>query len=89
MRPLSLIINQYETMMAEFMQFVFSFFPFSLQTLQVFRLPALQREPVSYQYPPAKTVRFECKVNPLFSLVWYKDGQVLEAGKGRVKVSEK
>ncbi|CAL8107639.1 unnamed protein product [Orchesella dallaii] len=56
------------------------------RTIQVFQLPALQREPVSYQYPPAKTVRFECKVNPIFSLIWYKDGQVLEAGKGRVKV---
>lgn len=54
--------------------------------MQVFRLPALQVQPDSYQYPPAKTVRFECKVPPLFSLVWYKDGQLLETGKGRVKV---
>lgn len=57
-----------------------------LQTMQVFRLPALQVQPDSYQYPPAKTVRFECKVPPMFSLVWYKDGQLLETGKGRVKV---
>lgn len=59
----------------------------SAQSVQVFRLPALQIGPESYQYPAAKTVRFECKVPPLFSLVWYKNGQLLETGKGRVKVN--
>ena len=45
----------------------------------------LLKAPESQQFPPAKTVRFECRVRSPFYLVWYKDGQLLEAGKGRVK----
>ncbi|XP_035710982.1 protogenin isoform X2 [Folsomia candida] len=55
------------------------------KTIQVVRLPALIKGPNSYKYPPAKTVRFECKVPPTYTLIWYKDGQRLETGKGRVK----
>ena len=53
--------------------------------MQVSRQPVLIKAPESQQFPPAKTVRFECRVRSPFYLVWYKDGQLLEAGKGRVK----
>ncbi|CAG7726772.1 unnamed protein product [Allacma fusca] len=55
------------------------------KTVQVSRYPILLKPLESQHFPPAKTVRFDCRVPRPFYLVWYKDGQLLETGRGRVK----
>ena len=42
------------------------------QTIQISRFPLLLKSLESQQFPPAKTVRFECRVPSSFHLLWYK-----------------